>query len=229
MLIPLSPVPCRPPELPGWWTSHLGLHLPPSWGHEANRVQVETIHLTQKTWIYKLFNFYSGVKLLTNKSKEKKSLLLCWYRRSPQLVNRSITLWLISMVWEFIPLSSSVNQFTKHTRKCRCLNMCVNTKHVWVTVRGSYSKLFLLLVHALEPVLPPTDNNMTLSWTDASSKIQGSAFPPRLLFFSPFLLFCHSPQTVSLNSVPNPGSIKPSGCSRTHSCLLMCLLVLLHA
>lgn len=93
-----------------------------------------------------------------------------------------------------------------------------------MSVRGSYSKLFLLLVHALEPVLPPTDNNMTLSQTDTFLQCSGlrlfSSFPP---FFLSFLLFWHSHQTVCLKSVPNPGNVKPSGSSRTHSCLLSCL------
>lgn len=105
--------------------------------------------------------------------------------------------------------------------------MCVSTESVWMSVRGSYSscKLFLLLVHVLEPVLPPSDNNMTLSQTDASSRVQGSAFSQSRLFS--FFLFWHSHQTMSLNSVPTPGSVKKthSGYSRTHSCLLICLFV----
>lgn len=66
-----------------------------------------------------------------------------------------------------------------------------------MSAQGSYSKLFLLLVHVLEPVLPPTDNNMTLSQTDASSRAQGSAFSPRLFSF----LFFLSLLALTLDSV----------------------------
>lgn len=71
-LSPELPVPCHPPEHPGWQTSHLGLHLPPSWGHKAKRVQVEIFHLTQ-TRFYLLGNLYSRVKHLTSRIKKKVS------------------------------------------------------------------------------------------------------------------------------------------------------------
>lgn len=58
MLIPELPAPSRPPEHPGWQTSHLGLHSPPSWGQKVNWVQVEIFHLTQ-TWFYTLVIIYS--------------------------------------------------------------------------------------------------------------------------------------------------------------------------
>lgn len=48
----------------------------------------------------------------SDKQVKRKSLFLCCYRKYPRRVSGSITAWLISMVFEFIPSSSSGNQLT---------------------------------------------------------------------------------------------------------------------